>query len=137
MTTLVFPYVEYPSPTFGVTLRPVVTLELYSERFHIWVRVDKCLADTGADVSVIPLPLGRFLVGDETAGRPMTVSGLSPGTQTNAFLHVIQCRLRDEMFEMPAALIETERAPIVFGRREALDRFVVRFVSGTEVILDL
>lgn len=136
MTALTFPYVEFPSETFGVTLRPIIALELHSERFDTWILVDRFLADTGADVSIVPLPLGRFLVGDETTGIFTTIGGLSPDIGVPAYLHTLQCRLGEEIFTMPVAIIQNESAPTILGRRDALDRFVVRFVSGIEVIIE-
>jgi len=70
MKKLTFPCTEKEHRIFGKITRPVVTLAFFSERFGKWLEVAQVLADTGADISVIPLKLGQILVSDVGSGVP-------------------------------------------------------------------
>ena len=48
-------------------------IALFSERFQHWLAVDKVLADTGADISVVPLPFGEILITDVELGQSTLV----------------------------------------------------------------
>jgi len=136
MPALSFPYVEGASVIFGTVLRPLVSLEAYSELLEQWVLLENLLADTGADISVLPRPLGELLIDDITTGRYSPLSGLNPAAVLPAFIHIVQVRLGDEEFKMPVAIADSSLVPPVLGRRDALDRFVVRFVVGEETIIE-
>jgi len=136
MPGLSFPYVEGASDIFDTVLRPLVSLEAYSELLDRWVPLENLLADTGADISVLPRPLGELLVGDVTTGRYFPLSGINPVAVVPAFIHVVQVRLGDVEFEMPVAIADSLLVPPVLGRTDALDRFVVRFVVGAETIIE-
>jgi hypothetical protein len=136
MPALNFPYIEGASVIFGTILRPLVSLEAYSEPLGQWVPLENLLADTGADISVLPRPLGELLVDDVTAGRYSPLSGINPSAVLPAFIHIVQVRLGDEEFEMPLAIADSSLIPPVLGRKDALDRFVVRFVVGEETIIE-
>ena len=136
MPALSFPYVEGASVIFGTVLRPLVSLEVYSELLEQWVLLENLLADTGADISVLPRPLGELLIGDITVGRYSPLSGINPSAVLPAFIHIVQVRLGDAEFEMPVAIADSSLIPPVLGRRDALDRFVVRFVVGEETIIE-
>ncbi len=124
-----FPYVEQEHPIFGKVTRPLIKLALYSERFGEWVIIKKVLADTGADISVIPLPVGKILVSEVELGQPIQLGGiLSSNLMSNAFVHQIQTRLGDHTFEMPVAVSTSSTIPPIFGRQNGLDRFKVSFV---------
>ena len=136
MSALNFPYVEGTSVIFGTVLRPLISLEAYSELLGRWVLLENLLADTGADISVLPRPLGELLIGEITTGQYSPLSGINPGAVLPAFIHVVQIRLGDEEFEMPVAIADSSLIPPVLGRKDALDRFVVRFVVGEETIIE-
>jgi len=136
MPALSFPYVEGTSVIFGAVLRPFVSLEAYSELLDQWVPLENLLADTGADISVLPRPLGELLVDDVTTGRYSPLSGVNPAAVLPAFIHIIRVRLGDVEFEMPVAIADSSLVPPVLGRKDALDRFVVRFVVGEETIVE-
>ncbi len=138
MKKLTFPCAEKEHHIFGKITRPLVTLAFFSERFGRWLEVGQILADTGADISVIPLPLGQILVSDVGNGIPMYLGGvLSSDMSVNAFVHRIKARIRDYSFEMPVAVSLSSAIPPIWGRREALDRFTVSFVEGRELVLEI
>ncbi|HAO19964.1 MAG TPA: hypothetical protein DCQ37_05380 [Desulfobacteraceae bacterium] len=136
-TKLTFPCVEQEHYLFGKINRPVIRLALYSVRFGRWLEIGKVLADTGADISVVPLPMGQILIHDIENGVPMYVGGiLSSSVAVNAFVHRITARIGDYTFEMPVAISVSSVIPPILGRQEALDRFSVSFIYGKEVIFE-
>lgn len=136
-TKLTFPCVEQEHHLFGKINRPVIRLAVYSVRFGRWLEIGKVLADTGADISVVPLPMGQILIHDIENGVPMYVGGiLSSSVAVNAFVHRITARIGDYTFEMPVAVSVSSVIPPILGRQEALDRFSVTFIYGKEVIFE-
>jgi len=135
MRNLTFPFTEKEHQIFGTIARPAVKLAFFSERFGRWLEVGRILADTGADISVIPLPLGQILVSDVENGIPMNVGGvLHSDMSVNAFVHRIETRIGDHPFEMPVAISLLSAIPPIWGRQEALDRFTARFVEGRDML---
>lgn len=138
MTTLTFSYTEQEHPVFGKITRPLMKISLYSERFGEWLSVNKVLVDTGADISVVPLPLGQILVPDVELGQPIQLGGmLSSNVMVNAFMHRIQTRIESHLFEMPVAVSTSLTIPPILGRQDALNRFKVSFVDGKKLILEI
>jgi hypothetical protein len=88
MKKLTFPCTEKEHGIFGKITRPLITLAFFSERFGKWLEVGQILADTGADISVIPLKLGQIPVSDVGSGISMYAGGvLSSDMSFNAFVH--------------------------------------------------
>lgn len=137
MTRFRFPYSEYPHPLFGTLTRPVIRLDLYADSFGRWFRLDRVLADTGADISVVPLILGQALVTNVQHGAPIHLGGRAEtGEPANAFVHQVLARIGDLQFELPLAISLSPTIPVIFGRYNALDRFNVHFNNGKELILE-
>ncbi len=137
MTQVVFPYTKITHPLFGETYKPQIRIELYSTRFGLWFGIDNILADTGADISVIPWNLGQLLVQDIEAGTPIKLGpSISEDMMFNAYLHRIPTKLDDYLFDTPIAVSISPSIPPIFGRLEALDRFIARFILGKELILE-
>ncbi len=138
MNKLIIPYTEKEHPVFGKINRPLVRLALFSECIGKWLEVGQVLADTGADISIIPLPLGQVLVSDVGNGEPLHVGGaLSSDKFVNAFVHRIPARIGNHSFEMPMAVSLSSAIPPIWGRQEALDRFSISFIRGKEMVLEI
>lgn len=138
MTQFVFPYVEQEHPIFGTVKRPLIKIGLYSERFQKWLAVDKVLADTGADISVVPLPFGEILFDEVELGQPIQLGGvLASNLIANAFVHQVRAKIGDHEFEMPIAVSTSSRIPPILGRQGALEQFKVSFVHDVELILEI
>ncbi len=133
-----FPYIEQEHPIFGKVTRPFIKLSLYSERFQEWVVIKKVLADSGADISVLPLPMGQILISEVELGQPIQLGCiLSSNLMNNAFVHQIQTRIGNHTFEMSVAVSSSLTIPPILGRQNGLDRFKVSFVHGKELILEI
>ena len=138
MTSLTFPYQTREHSFFGTITRPVLTLSVYSIQFSRWFSVKNVLVDTGADVSVVPLGLGQLLVGNVQQGEPIQLGRVvSSAAMFHGFVHSIKTQIGDITFEMPIAVAMTATIPPIIGRREALDRFSIRFVKGQEFVLEM
>lgn len=138
MTQFVFPYVEQEHPIFGKVMRPLIKVTMYSERFQKWLAVDKVLADTGADISVVPLPFGQILFSDVELGQPIQLGGVLASSLTvNAFVHHVQAKVGSHAFEMPVAVSTSSNIPPIFGRQGALEQFKATFANDVELILEI
>ncbi len=87
-----FSYRPAASAIFGTVKRPLVSLEFYSPARHQWFTVSHLLADTGADLSILPSIVGHALLGRITDGQPVTIRGIVPGTVLKSYLHRLRCR---------------------------------------------
>ena len=86
----------------------------------------------------MPLALGRAFVHEVEAGVFVSLRGSITAVPTpNAFMHTLNARLGEFQFELPVAIALANSVPPILGRRDALDRFVARFVSGEELVLEL
>ena len=132
-----FDYHPAPSQIFGVVRRPLVSLECYSRRAGRWVVLTDLLADTGADLSVLPRHVGANLFGDIRAGKPMQLHGIAPGAGVQTFVHLLRSRCNGHEFSMPVAIAETNEVPPLLGRVRGLDRFITGFAKGRHLELSL
>ena len=113
-------------------------LNLYSARFARWFSVKHVLVDTGADISVVPLRLGQLLIEDVQKGQPIQLGRvISSAAMFHGVVYRIQAQIGEITFEMPVAVAMTTTIPPIFDRREALDRFTVRFVKGQELTIEM
>ncbi len=64
-----YPYTKTKSNIFGTVSRPLITMKIFSLTKNIWIPVYDTLADTGADISIIPAYLGKLIVKDITKAR--------------------------------------------------------------------
>ncbi len=54
-----FKYKEKKSGIFGKVGRPLIDLEIYSQTKKRWLIISEVLADSGADVSLLPRYIGK------------------------------------------------------------------------------
>lgn len=130
-----FKYRPAASAIFGTVKRPLVSFEFYSPVRRQWFTVANLLADTGADLSILPRVVGRLLLGQITRGQPVMIRGIVPGTVLKSYLHRLRCRFNGQTFSLLAAIAETDGVTAVVGRVDGLDRLTATFVKGREVQL--
>jgi Retroviral aspartyl protease. len=135
MPEVEFPYIEQESKIFGKILRPLISLEFFSNLRHDWIPVDEVLADTGADVTILPRFIGEILVDDITTGQYIEIKGVVPSSTLVAFIHQMKIRIGDKEFELPVAIADSNAVPSIFGRLHGLDRFDVSFSQGKNLKL--
>ena len=108
----------------------MLSLECYSQRSGRWVWLSDLLADTGADVSILPRHLGMILVNDLRAGKRVELNGVAPNASLPTFLHTLRCRWNGHEFSLLVAIAETNGVPPLLGRVHGLDRLTAVFAKG-------
>lgn len=131
MSRIEFKYQRESSNIFPSIARPRVTLQLFSRVFREWITVEDVLADTGADISVLPKTLGMILVGEISNKRRHKIHGLV----SSAYLYLHRLRMRLDGKEMVAtfAIANSDTVPPTLGRKYGLDRFKVVFDRGKKL----
>jgi hypothetical protein len=128
-----FPYKDEESRIFGKIKRPRIDVEIFSEVRKEWIMVLDLLADTGADISVLPAFIGKLLVDDITTGKYVEIKGIDPSAVLIAFVHELKMKINGKEFELPIALAESNNVPSILGRVNGLDLFDANFIEGKEL----
>lgn len=132
MPRYIFPYKEKESGIFGRTKRPLIDLYIFSETKKNWLFVAEVLADTGADISILPRTIGESVVTDIKRGRYLEIRGITPGAYTEVFIHSFICRIGQFEFKTPFAIADSDDVPPILGRVKGLDLFEAIFYRGKE-----
>lgn len=122
-----FKYQEEKSSLFVKIKRPLIEIEIYSEKTNGWISFKRVLADTGADICLLPRFMGNLLVKDMTAGTYKRIRGVVPNTFLNGFIHNLKIRVTDKIFTAPVFIADSEDVTPIFGRHNALDLFKASF----------
>ncbi len=133
MPEKIFDYTEKESGLFGRVLRPLVAVEIKGETE--WIRIENMLADTGADISILPRDVGDLLMKDITKGKPHEVKGIVPYAKLIVYIHQLRFRINGKEFELPAAISDSNDVPPILGRVKGLDMFRCIFDSGKKMII--
>ncbi len=134
MSIITFPYKERENKILGRILRPLISLEVFSQTAKEWEIIDDVVVDTGADITTLPRFLAEPLVEDITAGEYVEIRGIAPGTTLVAFLHNLKMRINDKEFTTKVAIADSNDVPPLLGRFQALDLFEACF-DGKELKL--
>jgi len=124
-----YEYKECDSGIFGKVKRPLLSIEVKASN-DIWFTLRDVLADTGADISILPRDIGELLVDDITKGKTIELRGIVPYAKLIVFLHDICYRFEGEEFIAPTAIAESNDVVPLLGRTKALDRFKAVFEKG-------
>lgn len=130
-----FSYKEKESGIFGKTKRPLIDLHIFSEIKKKWLFLAEVLADTGADISILPRTIGESLVKDIKKGRYLEIRGIAPGAYTEVFTHNLVCKIGEIEFKAPFAIADSDDVPPILGRVKGLDLFEAIFYKGKETVL--
>lgn len=122
-----FKYQEEKSSLFGAIKRPLVELEIYSAKLEKWILFKRVLADTGADICLLPRFMGNLLVKDISAGIYKKIRGVVPNTFLNGFIHNLKIRIGSKEFIAPVFIADSEDVTPIIGRVKALDLFKACF----------
>jgi hypothetical protein len=129
-----FKYKEGKSSLFGTIKRPFISLEIYSLKLQRWIDFRKVLADTGADICLLPRFMGNLLIGDITKGIYKKIRGVVPNTFLSGFIHNFKIRINEKEFTAPVFIADSEDVTPIFGRVEALDLFKACFDGNFTII---
>jgi len=131
-----FDYKEQNSDIFGKVLRPLIKLEVYSFTRNKWLELKDVLADSGADLSILPRDIGEALLEDITKGKIAEVKGVISYAKLTVFINTLKFRINSKEFELPVAIADSDDVLPILGRVKGLDLFNVNFSKGKTVSLE-
>ncbi len=132
MSEKTFRYREKFSRHLGKIKRPLVDIEIYSERFKRFFEIPDVLLDTGADITLMPQDVGKAIFENYTTGKALELKGISQ-LAVKAYIHRIKIKINGITFTCPVAITDSSNVPPLLGRVEALDLFDVLFAKGQEI----
>jgi len=132
---LIVPYSREKSNVFDEILRPRLNISLYSKVLSQWIAIDDVMADTGADLSLLPKSLGMLLVGNIRSGKRYKMTGLIADSPRYFYLHTIKVKLGLKKFDALFAIAAGDDVPPTLGRISALDRISVEYKNGQHLVL--
>ena len=133
--SLEIPYVDEKSQIYKIIRRPKLALSIYSKNLHCWIKVENILADTGADISVLPKSLGVLILGNFKHGRRYQISGMSPNDINDMYIQKLTVRIGGKTFRTDFAISNSDSIPPTLGRVGALDKFEVIYSKGKKLVL--
>lgn len=127
-----FRYQNEPSLSFGKILRPVADVILEANGLKVEVAM---YIDSGADITMIPLRLGKALgFKQRPSDEILEIKGVSgsgvPYILKNAFLMMDNARLK---IRLAWALIE--EIPLLLGRMDMFPKFKITFDERNRAII--
>jgi len=132
----IFKYKEKESGIFGKIRRPLLDLRVFSPAKRKWILLAEVLADTGADISILPKSLGESIIGDITTGRYLEIRGITPLAFLGVFIHNLKCQIGNYTFKSSFAIADSDDVPPILGRVQGLDLFSASFVRGRIISLE-
>ncbi|MBI4668841.1 MAG: hypothetical protein HY747_06600 [Elusimicrobia bacterium] len=110
-------------------------MEVFSQSRGLWFQIPDVLADTGATVSLMPLHIGKGLVGDLYSGQKVPLGGIVPKAKIFGWMHKLRIRIKEIELRIPAAIVPSDDVPLILGRKGALDRLNVLFSCGKKIVI--
>ena len=102
---------------------------------NIWIPLYEVLADSGADVSILPRFVGRLIVEDITNGKQIEIRGIVPYSKLICYIHELRFKIDDKEFKLPVAIADSDNVPIILGRVNGLDLFRCTFDNGNKTVI--
>lgn len=131
-----FEYKEQDSGIFGKVGRPLVKFEVYSFTRSRWLELTDVLADSGADISILPRNIGESIVDDITKGKLVEIKGVVPYAKVTVYVHNLKFRINSKEFELPVAIADSDDVLPILGRVKGLDLFNANFNKGKVISLE-
>ncbi|MCD6162293.1 MAG: hypothetical protein J7K40_07755 [candidate division Zixibacteria bacterium] len=132
---IIVPYVNEESNVFRMIKRPKLSMSIYSKQFEQWIYVEDVLADTGADISVLPESMGILMVGDYRKGERFKITGLLPQNIANMYIHKLSIRIGSKVFRTRFAISNSNDIPPTLGRVGGLDKFDIQYKRGKTMVI--
>ena len=114
----------------------MIKLEVYSFTRNKWLELKDVLADSGADLSILPRDIGEALLEDITKGKIAEVKGVISYAKLTVFINTLKFRINSKEFELPVAIADSDDVLPILGRVKGLDLFNVNFSKGKTVSLE-
>jgi hypothetical protein len=136
LPALRFPYRTGHSDLLGRVRRPLLTVSIFSQQFSEWIEIQNLLADTGADLTLLPSHLGELLLPDIRAAKSGVVTGIVPGRGLRIYLHRLSLRIGSRSFRGAVGVADSTAVPALLGRHQALDHFTAVYRRGRTLVLE-
>jgi hypothetical protein len=122
-----FPYLKERSRIFGVVTRPIARVIL-QRKYPQWMYVD-----SGADMSLIPLSVGRLIGLTRTReDRLQKIFGISRSS-VSIIVKKISMRVGSSEFNARVAWSQDEEVPLLLGRMDVFPKFTVTFKESNQL----
>jgi len=122
-----FPYLKEQSRIFGVVTRPIARVIL-QRKYPQWMYVD-----SGADISLIPLSVGRLIGLTRTReDRLQRIFGVSQSS-VSIIVKKVSMRIGSSEFNARVAWSQVEEVPLLLGRMDVFPRFSVIFKERNQL----
>ena len=135
MLEIKIPYSPNKSDIFDTIPRPLITIKIYSETKKTWIPIYDTLADTGADITLLPRYLGEMIIGDITIGKYIEIKGIVPNAVLPGFIHTLKLEVFRREFETKVVIADTDDARPIFGRFNGMHLFEATFNKGKHIII--
>lgn len=126
-----FPYEAKPSAIFKVVRRPIVLVDIWSNKFSRFIKYS-LIVDTGADYTLFPKSiaedLGINLIRDCHKYESRGVGGRAVVFFTKKPITIV---LGKADRKIPAGFLSHDNVPPLLGRQKCLDTFAVTFENFT------
>jgi hypothetical protein len=103
--------------------------------FSQWITIDDVLADTGADISILPKSLGILLVGQIRQGKKYRMTGLMANSVRYFYLHQIKTKLGNKKLDAVFAVALRDDIPPTLGRIKGLDKMNIEYKKGRQIVI--
>lgn len=120
---LEFDYRQERLSTGDIIFRPIAKVYLLRSEKE-WI-AEYFYIDSGADYTLLPYRLGRFLGLDKVASEIREVGGI--GGVIAVRFATVPMRIGNYQFDCPIAWAQIEHVPFLLGREGVFDRFDITF----------
>jgi hypothetical protein len=118
-----FPFKKIFSPKFGEVLKPIIPVTIIGLKKKVNVFM---LLDSGADISLIPYSVGKFIGLELNISRRGEIQGIGEGSIPYILSNVkFQIQNNEILVRIGWALIE--EVPFIIGRLDVFEKFAVEF----------
>lgn len=128
---IIFKYRKEEGSTEKIVYRPVADVEFKSKDGE-WIELHPYI-DSGADITLLPLSLGRLLEFEIDKSRIIELKGVGSDT-IPVILKDVPIRIGDYEFDVRIAWSLKEDVPSLLGRKDIFDHFHVLFKQDERVI---
>ncbi len=131
MAAVEFPYRAEPAPGNQIIYRPVVKVTFHGPKGQTVAQL--LYIDSGADHTVLPYRVGKYLGLDQLGGEVHEIHGISGA------VGVIYARMELELagvrFQARIAWAQLEEVPPLLGRTDVFEQFEITFCQARKVVV--
>lgn len=128
---IIFRYKNESGNNHQIIQRPVADISLQSSR-GLWFEFHPYI-DSGADITLVPLSLGKLLGFTKDSKKIEKISGIS-GSIPIIYL-INEMKIGQYVFKAQIGWALTEDVPPLLGRKDVFDRFDITFKQAREEIV--